>query len=160
MRKTFAIVFFLLVCLTHTAGLGYAAFGGVSQPETGSDSALTCYCHTKPQGGVSNSVGQRPTSRVSKNTSPVRAWAVKACALTGLEFLFDPIRRALPYAVASAPLGLKKQNPVNPANPVNPVKKREAMLCSARRDAVALPFSQISAPLRLCERKSPFSTHS
>ena len=53
-----------------------------------------------PERAKGSSVGQRPTKRASKNISPVRAWAIKACALTGLEILFDPIRRALPYAIA------------------------------------------------------------
>jgi len=34
MKKTFAIIVFLLVCLTHTAGLGFATFGEASQLET------------------------------------------------------------------------------------------------------------------------------
>jgi len=53
-----------------------------------------------PERAKGSSVGQRPTKRASNNISPVRAWAIKAYALTGLEILFGPIRRALPYAIA------------------------------------------------------------
>ena len=52
---------------------------------------------TSPERAAFTSVGQRPTKRVKKQLSPVRATSFDY-ALTGLGILFDPIRRALPYA--------------------------------------------------------------
>jgi len=59
-----------------------------------------CRRHLRAESPTGNSVGQRPTFGAKRILSPVRATAIKACALTGLGNSFESIRRALPYATA------------------------------------------------------------
>jgi len=69
---------------------------------------LTLRCPSQPRRGVSNSVGQRPTKRCTHIFKPCKGASLFAHALTGLRNSFAHNRRALPYAIAYAPSGLRE----------------------------------------------------
>jgi len=70
-------------------------------------SNLTLCCSVaSPERATGISVGRSPTKQAPLNFSPVRAWAMKAYALTGLGFLLNPNVGLHPTLMPAAPLGL------------------------------------------------------